>query len=140
LDEEQFHLQDDLVNRKSKIVNYQREGMGVEPTAAGFAPPATNFEDWGAHRDTSPPRGIVLDSAVKSKRRSESGKWIQQRIETATDKSDGGADAVSVAVSIRCCIDKIPLPEYLLYPKRQLFKPRVDDKLELLYGFTSPLA
>ncbi len=44
-----------FVNQKSKIVNQEREGMGVEPTAAGSAPPATNFEDWGAHRDTSPP-------------------------------------------------------------------------------------
>lgn len=114
--------------------------MGVEPTAAGFAPPATNFEDWGAHRDTSPPKGIVLDWAVKSKRGGESGKWMQQRIETATDTASAPASDLSVPITIRCCIDKIPLPEYLLYPKRQLFKPRVDDKLELLYGFTSPLA
>lgn len=29
--------------------------MGVEPTAARSARPATNFEDWGAHRDTATP-------------------------------------------------------------------------------------
>ena len=29
--------------------------MGVEPTAACSAQPATNFEDWGAHRDTITP-------------------------------------------------------------------------------------
>ncbi len=29
--------------------------MGVEPTAACSAQPATNFEDWGAHRDTTTP-------------------------------------------------------------------------------------
>lgn len=32
-----------------------REGVGVEPTAAGSAPPATDFEDRGIHRDTSLP-------------------------------------------------------------------------------------
>ena len=35
--------------------------MGVEPTAAGSAPPATDFEDQGAHRDTCPPADIVLE-------------------------------------------------------------------------------
>ncbi len=29
--------------------------MGVEPTAACSAQPATSFEDWGAHRDTITP-------------------------------------------------------------------------------------
>ncbi|VAW43509.1 hypothetical protein MNBD_CHLOROFLEXI01-2728 [hydrothermal vent metagenome] len=29
--------------------------MGVEPTAACSAQPTTNFEDWGAHRDTITP-------------------------------------------------------------------------------------
>ncbi len=29
--------------------------MGVEPTAACSAQPATSFEDWGAHRDTTTP-------------------------------------------------------------------------------------
>lgn len=29
--------------------------MGVEPTAARSARPATSFEDWGAHRDTTTP-------------------------------------------------------------------------------------
>lgn len=29
--------------------------MGVEPTAAGSAPPASGFEDRGIHRDTFPP-------------------------------------------------------------------------------------
>jgi hypothetical protein len=29
--------------------------MGVEPTAACSAQPATNFEDWGIHRDTTTP-------------------------------------------------------------------------------------
>ena len=33
----------------------RREWMGVEPTAACSAQPATNFEDWGAHRDTTTP-------------------------------------------------------------------------------------
>lgn len=32
-----------------------RDGMGVEPTAASFALPATDFEDQGAHRDTCHP-------------------------------------------------------------------------------------
>ena len=31
--------------------------MGVEPTAACSAQPATNFEGWGAHRDTITPTG-----------------------------------------------------------------------------------
>ena len=35
--------------------NVEREGVGVEPTAAGSAPPATDFEDQGIHRDTSLP-------------------------------------------------------------------------------------
>ncbi len=35
--------------------------MGVEPTAAGLEPPATDFEDQGAHRDTSLPASIVQD-------------------------------------------------------------------------------
>ena len=37
--------------------------MGVEPTAAGSAPPAADFEDRGAHRDTSTPKssGIIHD-------------------------------------------------------------------------------
>jgi hypothetical protein len=29
--------------------------MGVEPTAACSAQPATSFEDWGIHRDTTTP-------------------------------------------------------------------------------------
>ena len=29
--------------------------MGVEPTAACSAQPATSFEDWGTHRDTITP-------------------------------------------------------------------------------------
>ena len=33
--------------------------MGVEPTAASFALPATDFEDQGAHRDTCQPTGII---------------------------------------------------------------------------------
>ncbi len=33
--------------------------MGVEPTAACSAQPATNFEDWGAHRDTTTPTLIL---------------------------------------------------------------------------------
>ena len=37
-----------------------REGVGVEPTAAGSAPPATDFEDQGVHRDTSPPVGYCI--------------------------------------------------------------------------------
>lgn len=37
--------------------------MGVEPTAACSAQPATNFEDWGAHRDTITP--TFKFSAVK---------------------------------------------------------------------------
>ena len=44
-----------------------REGMGVEPTAAGYAPPATDFEDQGAHRDTSPPTSIVRVSPTPGK-------------------------------------------------------------------------
>lgn len=33
----------------------RREGVGVEPTDAGSAPPPTDFEDRGNHRVTSPP-------------------------------------------------------------------------------------
>ncbi len=33
--------------------------MGVEPTAASFALPATDFEDQGAHRDTCQPASIM---------------------------------------------------------------------------------
>lgn len=33
----------------------EREWMGVEPTAARSARPATDFEDQGAHRDTTTP-------------------------------------------------------------------------------------
>ena len=33
--------------------------MGVEPTAACSAQPATNFEDWGAHRDTTTPENSL---------------------------------------------------------------------------------
>ena len=40
----------------------RREWMGVEPTAACSAQPATNFEDWGAHRDTITP---VADSSAE---------------------------------------------------------------------------
>jgi hypothetical protein len=35
--------------------NPWREWMGVEPTAARSARPATNFEDWGNHRATTTP-------------------------------------------------------------------------------------
>ena len=38
--------------------------MGVEPTAAGLEPPATDFEDQGAHRDTSLPTSIVQDGDI----------------------------------------------------------------------------
>jgi len=38
--------------------------MGVEPTAACSAQPATNFEDWGIHRDTTIPL-IVPDYTGK---------------------------------------------------------------------------
>lgn len=34
---------------------HRREWMGVEPTAACSAQPATNFEDWGTHRGTTTP-------------------------------------------------------------------------------------
>ena len=34
---------------------FRRERMGVEPTAARSARPATSFEDWGIHRDTTTP-------------------------------------------------------------------------------------
>ena len=34
----------------------QREWMGVEPTVATSAVPTTDFEDRGAHRDTSTPK------------------------------------------------------------------------------------
>ncbi len=37
--------------------------MGVEPTAACSAQPATNFEDWGAHRDTTTPKSSLLPLA-----------------------------------------------------------------------------
>ncbi len=37
-----------------------REWMGVEPTAACSAQPATNFEDWGAHRDTTTPKSFCI--------------------------------------------------------------------------------
>ena len=34
----------------------EREWMGVEPTVATSAVPTTDFEDRGAHRDTSTPK------------------------------------------------------------------------------------
>lgn len=48
-----------------------REGVGVEPTAAGSAPPATDFEDQGVHRDTSPPTLIVPDGGLCNKEMSK---------------------------------------------------------------------
>lgn len=36
--------------------------MGVEPTAACSAQPATDVEDQGAHRDTTTPKLIVQPS------------------------------------------------------------------------------
>ncbi|HIE54032.1 MAG TPA: hypothetical protein EYP90_02425 [Chromatiaceae bacterium] len=36
--------------------------MGVEPTAACSAQPATSFEDWGAHRDTTTPATSLTHS------------------------------------------------------------------------------
>jgi hypothetical protein len=41
--------------------------VGVEPTAAGSAPPATDFEDRGIHRDTFPPAHIILYGAHYAK-------------------------------------------------------------------------
>ncbi len=45
--------------------------MGVEPTVAASAAPTTDFEDRGAHRDTSTPKssGIIhdLQGQVKKK-------------------------------------------------------------------------
>jgi hypothetical protein len=35
--------------------------MGVEPTAACSAQPATDFEDRGIHRDTTTPQLLPLD-------------------------------------------------------------------------------
>ena len=37
-----------------------RDGMGVEPTAASFALPATDFEDQDAHRDACHPACIII--------------------------------------------------------------------------------
>ncbi len=37
-----------------------RDGMGVEPTAASFALPATDFEDQDAHRDACHPAFIII--------------------------------------------------------------------------------
>ena len=34
--------------------------MGGGPTAACSAQPATNFEDWGAHQDTTTPENSLL--------------------------------------------------------------------------------
>lgn len=48
---------------------HKREGVGVEPTAAGSAPPATDFEDQDAHRDTSPPTAIVAEGEGMGKLR-----------------------------------------------------------------------
>lgn len=45
----------------------QREGVGVEPTAAGSAPPATGFEDRDAHRDASLPTVHSSDSRALGK-------------------------------------------------------------------------
>lgn len=57
----------DKLAKCTLIEEKRREGVGVEPTDAGSAPPPTNFEDWGIHRDTSPPTSIVLDGAAKCK-------------------------------------------------------------------------
>jgi hypothetical protein len=50
--------------------------MGVEPTAAGSAPPATDFEDQGAHRDTCPPGGIVQDCEASGQGNAHSGRTL----------------------------------------------------------------
>ena len=46
----------DLYPKSREIHEKEREWMGVEPTAARSARPATDFEDRGAHRDTTTPR------------------------------------------------------------------------------------
>ena len=51
----------------SRSFYWLREGVGVEPTAAGSAPPAADFEDRGAHRDTSLPIAIVPARLVCTK-------------------------------------------------------------------------
>lgn len=45
----------------------KREGVGVEPTVAGSAPPTTGFEDRGIHRDTCLPTDIVADEGRGNK-------------------------------------------------------------------------
>ncbi len=54
-----------------------REGVGVEPTAAGSAPPATGFEDRGIHRDTCLPTQHYLARAKLPPNRvvSSGGYW-----------------------------------------------------------------
>jgi len=50
--------------------------MGVEPTADCSAQPATSFEDWGIHRDTSTPTGKdTLPGALRQRRRAERTLW-----------------------------------------------------------------
>ena len=46
-----MHMDDE-----SAMVRSRREWMGVEPTAACSAQPATGFEDQGIHQDTTTPR------------------------------------------------------------------------------------
>ena len=50
----------DVHNTVDEQNTKRREGVGVEPTAADFAPPATGVEDQGAHRDTCLPKSSIL--------------------------------------------------------------------------------
>ena len=55
---------------------FRREWMGVEPTAACSAQPATNFEDWGTHRGTTTP---TQDYSVAAKSKQLRANSYSQR-------------------------------------------------------------
>ena len=65
--------------------------MGVEPTAAGLEPPATDFEDQGAHRDTSLPGDIVQDEDAV-----EQGEVLNRGFQRFRDDRRIGGDARTV--------------------------------------------
>ena len=77
----------------ARMLSTLREGMGVEPTAAGSAPPATDFEDQGAHRDTTPPTAILRSSQAPSKNKAlKKSQRIQCRRAAYTNRGWGRSE------------------------------------------------
>ncbi len=53
----------------------ERERMGVEPTAACSAQPATDFEDRGIHQDTSTPMNVVSIHRISTNITGDFYRW-----------------------------------------------------------------